>query len=77
MKRESKTVLVVDDEARIRTLVKAALGSRGFGVGEFRAIGEMMAEVLDGLKSEVDNTTVEQSVRERVIALTSRFPMYS
>ena len=51
--------------------------TRGFGVGEFRAIGEMMAEVLDGLTKGGDNSAIEQSVRERVVALTSRFPMYS
>jgi len=51
--------------------------TRGFGVGEFRAIGGMMAEALDGLAKGGDNGAVEKAVRERVLALTSRFPMYA
>ena len=51
--------------------------TRGFGIAEFREIGQLMAEVLDALAENPDgNPEVEASVRERVIALTSRFPIY-
>jgi len=50
--------------------------TRGFGVAEFRHIGELMAEVLDGLAAGGDNNTVEKAVAEKVKALTTRFPIY-
>jgi glycine hydroxymethyltransferase len=54
-----------------------AATTRGFGQAEFRQIGEMILEVLDGLaKSPDDNSAVEQRVRERVGALCARFPIY-
>ncbi len=52
--------------------------TRGFGPAEFREIGQLMAEVLDALAENPDgNPEIEASVRERVIALTSRFPIYA
>tara|TARA_B100001093_G_scaffold195158_1_gene187610 strand:- start:1831 stop:2394 length:564 start_codon:yes stop_codon:yes gene_type:complete len=53
--------------------------TRGFGRSEFRTVGELIVEVLDGLASNGDrgNTVVETSVRERVDALCMRFPIYS
>jgi glycine hydroxymethyltransferase len=52
--------------------------TRGFGAAEFRQIGEMIIEVLDGLAAngEEGNAEVEQAVKARVIALTDRFPIY-
>ncbi len=53
--------------------------SRGFGENEFREIGDLIAEVLDGLKeanSDEGNAGVEAAVRDKVRALTGRFPMY-
>jgi len=51
--------------------------TRGFGAGEFRRIGEMMAEVLDALAASRDgDAAVEARVREEVIALCERFPIY-
>ena len=53
--------------------------TRGFGVTEFKEIGSLIAEVLDGLKvanSDEGNAAVEQAVKEKVVALTDRFPMY-
>lgn len=51
--------------------------TRGFGVAEFRRIGEMMAEVLDSLAQNRDgNAEVEGRVREEVIAMCKRFPIY-
>ncbi|KQN90897.1 serine hydroxymethyltransferase [Sphingomonas sp. Leaf231] len=52
--------------------------TRGFGTAEFREIGNMVADVLDGLreKGEGGDATVEAQVRERVRALCARFPIY-
>jgi len=54
--------------------------TRGFGQAEFREIGRLIAEVLDGLKvanSDEGNAAVEAAVRDKVVALTDRFPLYS
>jgi len=53
--------------------------TRGFGQAEFREIGKLIAEVLDGLKvanSDEGNAAVEAAVKEKVVKLTDRFPMY-
>ncbi|MEH6789458.1 MAG: serine hydroxymethyltransferase [Parasphingorhabdus sp.] len=52
--------------------------TRGFGPAEFRLIGDMVADVLDGLKDkgEGGDPAVEADVRERVQALCDRFPIY-
>jgi glycine hydroxymethyltransferase len=53
--------------------------SRGFGVAEFRQIGEMLVEVLDALaqKGTEEDTLVEAAVRDKVKRLTARFPIYN
>jgi glycine hydroxymethyltransferase len=54
-----------------------AATSRGFGLAEFKQIGEMAVEVLDGLAANPDdNSKVETEVRARVEALCARFPIY-
>nr|WP_294555677.1 serine hydroxymethyltransferase [uncultured Rhodopila sp.] len=52
--------------------------TRGFGVEEFRYIGLLINEVLEGLGRSNDgsNTAVEEDVGARVQALCSRFPLY-
>jgi glycine hydroxymethyltransferase len=52
--------------------------SRGFGIAEFRQVGEMIAEVLDVLsqKGVEADAAVEASVRDKVKRLISRFPIY-
>lgn len=52
--------------------------TRGFGTAEFREIGNMVSDVLDGLakKGETGDAQVEAAVRERVRALCARFPIY-
>ncbi len=52
--------------------------TRGFGAEEFREIGNMVADVLDGLArcGEEGDAQVEQNVRARVEALCDRFPIY-
>ena len=52
--------------------------TRGFGPAEFREIGHMVADVLDGLakNGEQGDAQIEANVRERVAALCARFPIY-
>jgi glycine hydroxymethyltransferase len=52
--------------------------TRGFGVGEFRQIGDMIADVLDALsqKGVEQESLVETAVREKVRRLVARFPIY-
>jgi len=52
--------------------------TRGFGEAEFRTIGGMIAEVVDGLRKngEAGDAQVEQSVARRVGELCARFPIY-
>ncbi len=52
--------------------------TRGFGEREFREIGTLIAEVVEGLNRNGDagDGQVEAHVREKVLALTSRFPIY-
>jgi glycine hydroxymethyltransferase len=52
--------------------------TRGFGQAEFRRIGKLIAEVVDGLAANPDdNAAVEAKVRDEVLALCARFPIYS
>jgi glycine hydroxymethyltransferase len=52
--------------------------SRGFGIAEFRQVGELIAEVLDTLsqKGVEADAAVEAAVRDKVKRLISRFPIY-
>jgi glycine hydroxymethyltransferase len=52
--------------------------TRGFGEAEFKHVGELMLEVLDGLVANGDdnNSAVEAAVRDKVKTLTDRFPIY-
>ena len=52
--------------------------TRGFGVPEFCAVGEMICAVVDGLaqKGADDNGAVEAAIRDRVAELCARFPIY-
>ena len=52
--------------------------TRGFGEAEFREIGGLIAEVVEGLRKngEAGDAQVEQSVARRVGDLCQRFPIY-
>jgi glycine hydroxymethyltransferase len=52
--------------------------TRGFGVAEFRQIGHLIADVLDGIaKNGPDgDAQVEAQVRGKVRDLCARFPIY-
>ncbi|MEE2999153.1 MAG: serine hydroxymethyltransferase [Pseudomonadota bacterium] len=52
--------------------------TRGFGMAEFKQIGELISEVLDGLVvNPHDNSKVERQVRKEVGNICARFPIYS
>jgi len=54
-----------------------AATTRGFGKDEFRQVGLMIGEVLDGLASNSnDNSAVEAAVAEKVQKLCRAFPIY-
>ena len=52
--------------------------TRGFTEAEFRAIGHLIADVVDGMASNsgAPDPTVQEAVRAKVKALTARFPIY-
>ena len=55
----------------------AAGCSRGFGVEEFRQIGGLIGDVLDALRHFPEgDAVVEAKVREQVVTLCRRFPIY-
>jgi glycine hydroxymethyltransferase len=56
----------------------AAATTRGFGQGEFKKVGLLIAEVLDAISSSHDGqaASVEEHVRNEVANLTEAFPIY-
>jgi glycine hydroxymethyltransferase len=55
-----------------------AATSRGFGIAEFKRVGELISEALDGLakNGEAGNLDVEAKVKAAASELTQRFPVY-
>jgi glycine hydroxymethyltransferase len=53
--------------------------SRGFGIAEFRHVGDLVAELLDVLsqKGVEEDAQVEALVRDKVKRLVGRFPIYT
>jgi len=55
-----------------------AATTRGFGLNEFKIVGELITRVIEGLsKNSQDNSKVESEVRNEVIKLCSKFPIYN
>ncbi len=52
--------------------------TRGFGPDEFRTVGKLIAEVIEGLAKNgpEGDAQIEESVRQRVSALCADFPVY-
>jgi glycine hydroxymethyltransferase len=51
--------------------------TRGFGTEEFTRVGELIAEVLDGLAANPDdNSAVEHAIAAQVTELCRQFPIY-
>jgi len=54
-----------------------AATTRGFGLNEFKKVGELITRVIEGLsKNADDNSKIETEVRSEVIKLCSSFPIY-
>jgi len=55
-----------------------ACTTRGFGIAEFRQVGEMVADILDALSQggTDEDAAVEAAVRDKVKRLVARFPIY-
>tara|TARA_Y100000590_G_scaffold240719_1_gene270722 strand:- start:11060 stop:12376 length:1317 start_codon:yes stop_codon:yes gene_type:complete len=55
-----------------------AATTRGFGLNEFKKVGELITKVIKGLSNNnIDNSKIEKEVREEVIKLCSNFPIYN
>ncbi|XVN43043.1 MAG: serine hydroxymethyltransferase [Candidatus Rickettsia vulgarisii] len=53
-----------------------ACTTRGFKENDFVEVGEMICDILDGLKLNQDNSDREQKVCQRVEKLMQRFPLH-
>jgi glycine hydroxymethyltransferase len=55
-----------------------AATTRGFGVAEFKQVGELIADVLDALSksNSEENEAAETAARDKVAKLIARFPIY-
>jgi len=55
-----------------------AATTRGFGLNEFKIVGELINKVIKGLsQNSKDNNKIESEVRNEVINLCSKFPIYN
>ena len=55
-----------------------AATTRGFGLNEFKSIGDLITKVIQGLsKNSLDNSKIELEVKKEVIMLCSKFPIYN
>jgi glycine hydroxymethyltransferase len=56
-----------------------ACTTRGFGVAEFRQVGDMIADLLDALskRGAEEDGAIEAALRDRVKRLLARFPIYA
>ena len=55
-----------------------AATTRGFGLNEFKRVGELITKVVVGLsKNPNDNSKVESETRTEIIDLCSKFPIYN
>ena len=54
-----------------------AATTRGFGLKEFKKVGELITKTIKGLSSNPENNgVIENEVRKEVIELCSKFPIY-
>ena len=54
-----------------------AATTRGFGLKEFKIVGELITKVIKGLSTnKEDNSKIEEEVRKEVVDLCSNFPIY-
>jgi glycine/serine hydroxymethyltransferase len=55
----------------------SAVTTRGLTRTEIVTVASWIAEQLDGLAANGDNTLIEQTIREQVTGLAQQFPIYS
>jgi glycine hydroxymethyltransferase len=78
----NKNAIPFDPRSRFVTsgirLGTPAATTRGFGPAEFRKVGAMIAEVVEGMRKngEEGDAQVEEGVRRRVSELCQAFPVY-
>jgi len=54
-----------------------AATTRGFGLKEFKIVGDLITKVIKGLSTNKDdNSKIEEEVRKEVVDLCSNFPIY-
>ena len=54
----------------------SAATTRGFCVEEFKAVGNLIADVLDGFDNNVSNNETESVVKQKVLNLCLQHPIY-
>ena len=55
-----------------------AATTRGFGLNEFKIVGDLITKVIKGLSNNSqDNRSVENEVKNEVISLCEKFPIYN
>ncbi len=55
-----------------------AATTRGFGLNEFKKVGNLITKVIEGLsKNPNDNSKIESEVKKEVILLCSNFRIYN
>ncbi len=55
-----------------------AATTRGFGLNEFKTVGDLITKVIKGLsQNPEDNSKTENEVRKEVIKLCTKFPIYN
>jgi glycine hydroxymethyltransferase len=54
-----------------------AATTRGFGLNEFKKVGDLITKVIEGLSiNSEDNSKIEFEIKKEVIELCSKFPIY-
>ena len=54
-----------------------AATTRGFGLNEFKLVGDLITKIIKGLSNNTtDNSKIEDEVRKEVVDLCSNFPIY-
>ena len=77
----NKNGIPFDEESPMITsgirLGSQAATTRGFGLKEFKIVGDLITKVIKGLSiNSKDNTEVENEVKKEVVKLCSSFPIY-
>ena len=55
-----------------------AATTRGFGLNEFKKVGNLITKLIEGLsKNSEDNSKIESETKNEVIELCSKFPIYN